>query len=41
MEKIQGSTQTLMNSRHSMNDVLSKLKEESLNLLSVMEKFEA
>ncbi len=39
MEKIQNSTQTLMSSTQAMNTVLSKLKQESLNLISVMEKF--
>jgi hypothetical protein len=39
MEKIQNSTQTLISSTQAMNAVLSKLKEESLNLISTMEKF--
>jgi methyl-accepting chemotaxis protein len=39
MEKIQNSSQTLMSSTQSMNTVLGKLKQESLNLISTMEKF--
>ncbi|UCE79784.1 MAG: HAMP domain-containing protein [Nitrospiraceae bacterium] len=39
MDKIQSSTQTLMSSTEAMNAVLSKLKEESLNLMSAMERF--